>query len=110
MLQGKRVAAARQLDTYRDWIAVPKSAAKYADAGVVDGKTKWLREQVIMLPLKFLPLRVAKFDLVLRDGPLRAVHGKQTMLARMVFFNCNACHERFPAIHTSRHVILICCC
>ena len=47
------------MNTYRDWIEVPEARRKQ---GV---KSKHLRERVVMLPLKALPLRVAKFDLVL---------------------------------------------
>jgi hypothetical protein len=62
-------------------------------------KSKQLRERVVMLPLKALPLRVAKFDLVLREKLLLAVRAKHTMLTRMVLFTCNTCRERFPAFH-----------
>ena len=58
-----------------------------------------LRESVVVLPLKALLLRVAKFDLVLEQVPLHAVHAKQTMLTRMVLFTCDTCGERFPAFH-----------
>ena len=80
-------------DTYRDWIEVSEAKRKQ----VV--KSKHLRERVVMLPLKALPLRVAKFDLVLRGGLLQAVRAKHAMLTRKVLFTCNTCRERFPAFH-----------
>ena len=78
-----------RLNTYRDFIEVPVAER---EKGV---KSKFLRERVIMLPVKALPLRVAKFDVVLRERPLQAVRAKQTMLSRMVLFTCNPCRERF---------------
>ena len=52
-----------------------------------------------MLPLKVLPLRVAKSDVRLKQGPLQAVRAMHTILTRMVLFSCNTCRERFPAFH-----------
>ena len=53
----------------------------------------------MLLPFKALPLRVAKFDVTLRERPLLAVRAKHTMLTRMVLFTCNTCKNRFPAFH-----------
>ena len=36
--------------------------------------------------------RVAKFDVVLRQAPLRAVHVMHTILTRMVMFHCVICN------------------
>ena len=58
-----------------------------------------LREHLVVLPLKLLPLRVAKFDVRLKEMPLQAVRAVQAMLTRMVLFSCNTCRERFPAFH-----------
>ncbi len=55
--------------------------------------------EVLVLPVDRIPLRVAKYDVVLREAPLRAVQAEQTMLTRMVKFECNWCRERFPAFH-----------
>ena len=52
-----------------------------------------------LVPVKLLQPRVAKYDVVLKEGPLRAVHAKHVMLTRMVLFSCNECVERFPAFH-----------
>ena len=35
----------------------------------------------------------------MREKALRAVHAQQTMLTRMVLFNCDWCNERFPTFH-----------
>ena len=43
--------------------------------------------------------RVSKFDVVLRQAPLRAVHVMHTILTRMVMFHCVICNERFPTFH-----------
>ena len=53
----------------------------------------------ILLPLKRFPLRVAKYDVRLRDASLRAVHAMHAILSRMVLFHCNECRERFPTFH-----------
>ena len=82
-----------QLKTYRDWIE-PDAAEKAAGTQSVR-----LREHVVILPLKLLPLRVAKFDVRLKEMPLQAVRAVQAMLTRMVLFLCNTCRERFPAFH-----------
>ena len=39
--------------------------------------------EVVLVPIRRLPLRVAKYDVVIREGPLQAVLAKQTMLTRM---------------------------
>ena len=44
-----------------------------------------LRKHVVMLPLKVLPLRVAKSN-VRKEVPLQAVRAVQAMLTRMVHF------------------------
>ena len=85
---------ARQLNIFRDWINVSGPKGDSAQA-----KSPHLRERVLMLPLKALPLRVAKFDLVLKARPLQAVHAKHIMMTRMVLFNCDTCREHFPAFH-----------
>ena len=53
----------------------------------------------VLVPVKRVPLRVAKFDVVLKESALAAVHAKRTMLTRMVLFTCNTCRERFPTFH-----------
>ena len=58
-----------------------------------------LPARVALVPVKLLQPRVAKYNVVLKEGPLRAVHAKQTMMTRMVLFTCNECAERFPAFH-----------
>ena len=62
-------------------------------------KSKHLRERVVMLPLKALPLRAAKCDLLLREKPMQSERAKHTMLTRMVVSTCNTCRERSPAFH-----------
>ena len=62
-------------------------------------KSRRLRSHVVLLSLKMLPLRVAKFDVVLNEAPLQAVRAKHTVTDRMLLFTCNTCRERFPAFH-----------
>ena len=50
-------------------------------------------------PVKFLPVRTAKYEVELREASLQAVHAMHTILSRMVLFICNHCKERFPAFH-----------
>ena len=49
-----------------------------------------------VVSLKHLRVRVAKYDVNLRDAPLCAVQAMHTILSRMVLFTCNECNERFP--------------
>ena len=53
----------------------------------------------MLLALKTVPLRVAKYDVQLRDASVRAVQAAQAILTRMVKFTCHECQERFPAFH-----------
>ena len=41
------------------------------------------------VPLKKVPLRVAKYDVRLREAPLRAVQAMHAILTNMVLFSCN---------------------
>ena len=58
-----------------------------------------LLEKLIIVPLKKIPLRVSKYDVVLRAQPLHAVRAMHTILTSMVMFRCWTCNERFPAYH-----------
>ena len=58
-----------------------------------------LLDQLLVIPLKKVPLRVAKFDVRLKEASLRAVHAQQSILSSMVMFSCNWCAERFPTFH-----------
>ena len=53
----------------------------------------------IVVPMKKIPVRVAKYDVQLRDAPLRATQAMHAILSRMVLFTCNYCRERFPTFH-----------
>ena len=44
-------------------------------------------------------MRVAKYDVRLRDQSLRAVQAMHAILSRMVLFQCGVCRERFPTFH-----------
>ena len=44
-------------------------------------------------------MRVAKYDVRLRESSLRAVQAMHAILSRMVLFHCNECKERFPTFH-----------
>ena len=54
---------------------------------------------LLVIPVKCVPLRVAKYDVVLREKPLRAMQAMHTILTRQVMFRCWICNERFPAFH-----------
>ena len=47
-------------------------------------------ENCLVVPLKKFPVRVAKYDVRLRDVSLRAAHAMHTILTRMVVFQCHA--------------------
>ena len=51
------------------------------------------------VPLKKVPVRVAKYDVQLREAALRATQAMHAMLSHMVLFTCNDCRERFPTFH-----------
>ena len=57
------------------------------------------RDGFVLVPLKNVPVRVAKYDVRLRDASVRAVQGMHALLTNMVRFTCNDCKERFPAFH-----------
>ena len=61
----------------------------------------WCRlyEETLIIPVNRLSLRGARYDVCLRERPLRAVHAMQTMMTRMVLFTCHWCRERFPTFH-----------
>ena len=56
-------------------------------------------EECLVVPVNRLPLRGARYDVCLREVPLRAVHAMHTILSRMVMFECSWCRERFPTFH-----------
>ena len=58
-----------------------------------------LYETCLVIPVNRLPLRGARYEVCLREAPLRAVHAMHTILSRMVVFHCSWCRERFPAFH-----------
>ncbi len=51
------------------------------------------------VPLKKVPVRVAKYDVQVREASLRAVQAMHAILSHMVVFTCNECKERFPTFH-----------
>ena len=56
-------------------------------------------ERARVVPVKLCAVSVAKYEVRLQEKALRAVHAQQTMLTRMVLFNCDWCNERFPTFH-----------
>ena len=66
---------------------------QHFSASVCDGS------DFAIVPVEKIPIRVAKFDVVLREEPLRAAHAMHTILTRMVKFRCLVCNERFPSFH-----------
>jgi hypothetical protein len=57
------------------------------------------RCSLLVVPLKHVPSRIAKFDVRLREEPLWAVYAMRTILERMVLFDCTVCREGFPTFH-----------
>jgi len=58
-----------------------------------------LYRDVVLVPVDQLPLRVAKFDVVLREDALQATRAMHAVLSRMVMFWCKWCNESFPTFH-----------
>ena len=46
-------------------------------------------------------MRVAKYDVRLREAPLRAAQAMHAILTNMGLFECHDCKERFPTFHPS---------
>ncbi len=62
------------------------------------GQEEMFRE-LLVLPLRDLPVRIAKYDVALREEAIYAVYAHRTVLERMVHFTCNICVECFPTFH-----------
>ena len=62
-------------------------------------RNKVIEREYRFLPVKKIPVRVAKYDVNLRESPLRAVQAMHAILTHMVLFTCNHCKERFPTFH-----------
>ena len=58
-----------------------------------------LREVWEVVPVKRIPLRVAKYDVVFEKEPLDAVRAMHAIVGQMVMFRCECCNERFPTFH-----------
>ena len=58
-----------------------------------------LYRDVVLVPADKLPLRVAKFDVVLREDALQATRAMHAVTSRMVVFWCKWCNESFPTFH-----------
>ena len=58
-----------------------------------------LYRDVVLVPLDKVPLRVAKYDVVLREDALQATRAMHAILSRMVMFCCKWCSESFPTFH-----------
>ena len=58
-----------------------------------------VRDVLRVIPVKNIALRVSKFDVVLRQAPLRAAQVMHTILTRMLMFRCLLRIERFPTGH-----------
>ena len=64
-----------------------------------DKKVPEVYREMLVVPLRHVPVRIAKFDVCLREQPLCAVHAMRTVLERMVMFHCTVCRERFATFH-----------
>ena len=62
-------------------------------------KSGILPSELQQVPVKKIPVRVAKYDVNLRESSLRAAQAMHTILSRMLLFVCNDCNERFPTFH-----------
>jgi hypothetical protein len=62
-------------------------------------RVRELRKRLLIIPAARLPVRVPKFDVVLKEGPLQAVLAVHMIEEQTVLFTCNTCKERFPAFH-----------
>ena len=71
--------------------------AKYKD--VKGDSNSALHKFVVVVPVKHLELRAAKYDVFLRESPLWATLAMHTILSRMVMFHCTTCNKRFPTFH-----------
>ena len=58
-----------------------------------------VQKEYKIISLKRVPVRVAKYDLQLRDNALRATQAMHAILSHMCLFHCNECRERFPTFH-----------
>ena len=58
-----------------------------------------LHTKLVVIPVKEVQLRAAKYDVVLREAGLWATLAMHTILTRMVMFRCKCCNERFPTFH-----------
>ena len=58
-----------------------------------------LYRDVVLVPVHRVPLRVAKFDVVLREDGLQATRAMHAVTSRMVVFWCKWCNESFPTFH-----------
>ena len=58
-----------------------------------------LLSTALLFPFKWCQPRAAKYNVKLNLQVLAAVHASQTMLTRMVKFECKTCTERFPGFH-----------
>ena len=74
--------------------AAPAVKAKYAQPGKEE-----LFRSLLVVPVKHVKARVAKYDVCLREQALWAVLAERTILERMVKFDCKVCRERFPTFH-----------
>ena len=67
-----------------------------------------LYRELVAVPLREVPLAIAKFDVRLQEKPSWAVRAQQTILTRMVMSHCNWCTERFQ-LSIRRTSRTICC-
>ena len=58
-----------------------------------------LHTKLVVIPVKEVQLRAAKYDVVPREAGLWATLAMHTILTRMVMFRCRCCNERFPTFY-----------
>ena len=107
-------AKRRSAPLKRRWQAVAAAAAEKRAVGLLQvrsrlgRKLQWaeqdlrrkrvlaedppLKPSLVVVPLKELQLRAAKYDVVLREASLWATLAMHTILTRMVMFRCRCCN------------------
>ena len=94
------MAAAQKFSaSSREYLSVNAFQDQYNRLEEKDVASLPLRSKVLIIPAKAIYLCVSKFDVTLREAPLRAMRAMHMILTRMVLFRCMLCNERFPTFH-----------
>ena len=85
----------------RNFVCATRLAQAYQmPAGAENwGASAVVHPQMVVIPFAVLPLRVAKYNVHLREDSLWAVKAMHEILGNMVMFTCKVCNELFPTFH-----------